>query len=199
MDTKKLWNKINPRKWVDLASPVTLAFAGLSLAALIINWISAGGANLLLFSVYRSAFSDFFAYPRVFLHVLGHANYAHFAANMALFLVLGPLVEKQYGAKHFILMIVITALMTGLIHLLISATSAALGASGIVFMLILLSAASGWKNNKVPLTLLLVAIIYLGREIAGGVFHQDGVSQVSHLVGGLCGWAFGMYFQRKKA
>lgn len=199
MDKKTFWKTVNPVNWVELASPVTLSFAGLSLLALIINALSGGTANRVLFSVYRSSAADFLFYPRLFLHVLGHANYAHFAANMALFLVLGPIIEKQYGAKKLIIMILITALMTGLFHLLISPDAAALGASGIVFMFILLSAASGRKNRKVPLTLLLVAIIYLGREVAGGVFGQDNISQLAHLVGGICGWVFGMLYQKKQA
>ena len=199
MDKKTFWKTVNPVNWVELASPVTLSFAGLSLLALIINALSGGAANRVLFSVYRSSAADFLFYPRLFLHVLGHANYAHFAANMALFLVLGPIIEKQYGAKKLIIMILITALMTGLFHLLISPDAAALGASGIVFMFILLSAASGRKNRKVPLTLLLVAIIYLGREVAGGVFGQDNISQLAHLVGGICGWVFGMLYQKKQA
>lgn len=192
------WKKIDPREWVELASPVTLTFAGLSLVALIIGALTGGASTAALFSVYRSSASDFLFYPRLFLHVLGHANFAHFANNMALFLVLGPIIEKQYGAKRLIIMILITALMTGLFHLLISPTSAALGASGIVFMFILLSAASGRKNKKVPLTLLLVAVIYLGREIGGGIFQSDNVSQIAHIIGGLCGWAFGMIFQKKQ-
>lgn len=199
MDKRAFWKKINPVNWVELASPVTLAFAGLSLIALIIGGLTGGASTRALFSVYRSSPASFLFYPRLFLHVLGHANYAHYAANMALFLVLGPIIEKQYGAKKLIIMILITALMTGLFHLLISPNAAALGASGIVFMFILLSAASGRKNRKVPLTLLLVAIIYLGREIAGGVFGQDNVSQIAHLVGGVCGWVFGMFYQKKQA
>lgn len=197
MDTKKLWTKIDPRKWVELASPVTLIFAGLSLLVLIINWISGGGANKLLFSVYRSSFSDFFAYPRMFLHVLGHSSFAHYAGNMALLLVLGPLVEKQYGTGKLVLMMLVTALFTGLFHLLFSPQAAALGASGIVFMMILLSAATGSASKKVPLTLILVALIYLGQEVAG-FFIKDNVSQLAHIIGGLCGMAFGLFFKRPK-
>lgn len=183
--------KLNPSRWLELSSPVTLGFAGLSLLALIINALSGGWANRTLFSVYRASAADPLLYLRLFLHVLGHANFAHYAGNMALLLVLGPLVERQAGSLRLLLMMALTALITGLVHLLLSPGSAVLGASGIVFMLILLAAASGRSRGKIPLSLLLVALIYLGQELAG-LFSQDGVSQIAHIVGGLCGMGFGL-------
>ena len=63
-------------------------------------------------------------------------------------------------------------------------------------MLILLSAASGGSSQKIPLTLILVAVIYLGKEIYGMVFLNDNISQLSHIVGGLCGIGLGLYYNK---
>lgn len=190
--------KLNPRNWVELSSPITLGFAALSLLALVLGALTGGASTLALFSVYRSSPSNHLFYLRLFLHPLGHASFAHFTGNMALLLVLGPMVEKQYGARRLVLMMLLTALITSLAHLLLSPGTMALGASGLVFMLILLSAASGGTGGKIPLTLLLVAIIYLGQELAGGLLKTDSVSQLAHLIGGLCGMAFGLIYQPAK-
>ncbi len=186
------WKKLNPAHWLELSSPVTLGFAGVSLAALVLSWLTGGASNRALFSVYRSSPGDPLAYLRVFLHVLGHASFAHYAPNMALLLVLGPLVERHYGSLQLLWMMAVTALVTGLAHLLLSPGAASLGASGIVFMLIMLSAISGRSSGKVPLTLVLVALIYLGQELAGGLFQRDNISQLAHVFGGLCGIVLGM-------
>ena len=196
-DIKTFLNKINPKNWVELSSPVTLGFAGLSLFALILGGLTGGASTRALFSIYRSSAADVLFYSRLFLHVLGHGDFTHYAANMGMLLVLGPLVEKHYGSGRYLLMIALTALVTGLFHILLSAGTVSLGASGIVFMLILLSAASGRQSGKVPLSLLLVALIYLGQEIAGGIFQKDNISQLAHIIGGLCGLAFGLVFQKK--
>jgi membrane associated rhomboid family serine protease len=191
--------KLDPRRWVELSSPVTLAFLFLSLGALVLNWLTGGASNRLLFSVYRSPAGNLLFYPRLFLHVLGHADFAHFTGNASLLLVLGPLVERHYGAKRYLLMIAVTALVTALAQLLFVPGAATLGASGVVFMLIILAAASGREQGKVPLTLLLAALFYIGREIWAGVAVRDSVSNLSHVVGGLCGIAFGLSLFRKKA
>lgn len=186
------WQKLDPRRWIELSSPVTLGIAGVSLIALILGGVTGGASTRALFSVYRGSWADPQSYLRVILHVFGHADFAHYAANMGMVLVLGPLVEKHHGSRRFLLMVLITALVTGLTHLLLSAGTAALGASGIVFMLIFLSAISGRENGKIPLTLVLVAVIYLGREIAGGLFTRDSISQLAHVMGAVCGVGFGL-------
>lgn len=191
------WKKLDPRKWVELSSPVTLLFSLAALLALLLSAITGGGSNRALFSVYRTSFGDLLAYPRLFLHVLGHGSFAHLAANLAMILVLGPAMEAKFGSKRFLVYIAITALVTGLVHLLLAPGTALMGASGVVYMLVMLSAVSGRKTGKVPLTLVLVAAIYLGQEIAAGLFTRDGISQLAHIVGGLCGIGFGLWPHRK--
>ncbi len=194
---KKWLKRIEDNKYVAFSSPVTLGFVFLSLAALLLSTLTGGAATRLLFSVYRAPLSDPLSWPRLFLHVLGHANLTHFVTNISLLLVLGPIVEEHYGSGRLAVMILLTALVTAVFHMLLSPGSAILGASGIVFMLIFLAAAAGRHGGRIPLTLILVAVIYLGREIAG-LFSADSISQLSHIVGGLCGIALGLGWKRKK-
>jgi membrane associated rhomboid family serine protease len=86
-------------------------------------------------------------------------------------------------------MTVITAVITGLLHMLFF-EGMRLGASGIVFMFIVLSSLVNVKRKTVPLTFILVCIIFLGSEFALS-FEEDSVSQFAHILGGICGSAFG--------
>lgn len=179
-------------------SPVILTFFFLSLAALILGEVSQGWTTRNLFSVYRSPVTPLF-FVRLFGHVLGHSGYAHFSGNMVLFLVMGPPMEEKYGSRSLLAGILLTALVSGLLQCLLFPGSALLGASGIVFMLILLSSLAGMKAGTIPLTLILVSVIYLGQEIFSALFVQDNVAHFMHLVGGLCGAGFGLFLVRKKA
>ena len=182
-------------KKIHYNSPVVLTFFFLSVSALLLDILTKGWTTVHLFSVYRSPITPLF-FVRLFGHVLGHSGYAHFAGNMVLFLVVGPPLEEKYGSKALLAGILLTALVSGLLQCALFPHTALLGASGIVFMLILLSSLAGMKAGTVPLTLILVAAIYLGQELYSGLFVQDNVAHFMHLVGGACGTGFGFYCGR---
>lgn len=179
-------------------SPVTLTFVFSSLLVLILGNLSHGITTSWFFCVYRSSWADPLTYIRLFGHVLGHSGWKHFSSNMVLFLVLGPMLEEKYGSKELIKMFAITALISGLIYMIFYPHSALLGASGIVFMMIVLSSAAGMEAGKIPITLVLVIIIYLGGEVMDGFSASDGIAHVAHIAGGLCGACFGFIGIRKK-
>lgn len=179
-------------------SPVILTFALLSLGALLLGELTSGRSTWMLFSVYRSPMTDILTYPRFFLHVLGHAGYDHYIGNMLLLLVIGPPLEEKYGSRKILLAIAITALVCGLVEFIFFPYEALLGASGIVFMLIILSSLSGQRGGSIPITLLVVIALYLGREIVAGIFQRDNISQLTHIVGGLSGAILGMTLLRKR-
>ena len=177
-------------------APVILTFALLSLLALLLgNWTS-GAATHQYFSVYRSSLSDPLTYVRFIGHVLGHADYEHYMGNMLLLLLVGPGLEEKYGSGTMVWMILVTALVTGLVHFVFFPGSALLGASGVVFMMIVLSSFTAMRRGEIPVTLILVVIFYLGGEIMDGLFKKDNISQITHIVGGLCGLIFGFTVRR---
>lgn len=180
---------------IQYNSPVVLTFAILSVLCLLLGMLTNGWSTESFFCVYRSSWTDPFTYVRLVGHVLGHANYAHFMSNMMLFLVVGPPLEEKYGSGRLLFCILVTAVVSGLVQILLFPGVALLGASGIVFMLIVLSSLSGMKEGAIPLTLVLVVVLYLGGEVVDAVTQQDSVSQLTHIVGGLCGGAlgFGMF------
>ena len=76
-------------------------------------------------------------------------------------------------------------------------STALLGASGIVFMLIMLSSLAGSRNGGIPITLLLVGALYLSQQVYDILFVQDNVANFMHIVGGACGTVFGFAVRRK--
>ena len=187
----------NPLKKIRYNSPVVLTFALISLVVLILDILTGGKTTGLLFCTFRTSLLDPLAYVRMFGHVLGHANLQHYIGNMTLILVLGPMLEEKYGSKNLLLAIAITAVVSALVHGLVS-DGALLGASGIVFMMIMLSSLTGMKSGTIPLTMILVAIVYIGGEIIDGIVNQDSISQLTHIVGGICGTAIGFALTKKK-
>lgn len=173
-------------------SPVVLTFALISLAALLLGRLTDGWTTKYLFSVWHSSLTDILTYPRFFLHVLGHADYGHYIGNMMMILVVGPGLEEKYGSRNLIEAIVITAFVSGLVHWLLFPGTMLLGASGIVFMMIVMASLAGMKNGCIPITLILVLILYLGNEIVDGVVLSDNVSQLTHIIGGICGAVMGL-------
>ena len=188
-------------KKIQYNSPVILTFALISLVALGLNYLTHGATNKLLFSVYRSSPLNPLTYLRMFTHVLGHANFSHYVGNFMLILMVGPMLEEKYGSSKMIFMILFTALITGLINIAFFGNVALLGASGIAFMVILLSSFVNIEKGRIPLTFILIAILYIGNEIITGVFTSDNISQFAHIIGGVCGCIFGWGIdpERKKS
>ena len=178
-------------------SPVVISFFLVSLVALILGWLSNGWTTAFLFSVYRSSFRDPFTYIRLVCHVLGHGDLEHFFGNMLVFLVIGPPLEERYGSRVLLVGIFLTALVSGLLQVVLFPNSGLLGASGIVFMLIMLSSLSGMENGRIPVTLILVAVLYLGRELYSILFIKDDVANLMHMIGGMCGTAYGFLIGKK--
>lgn len=181
---------------IQYNAPVVLTFFLLSLGALALGQITGDRTTWLLFTVYRAPLTDPLTYLRMFTHVLGHADYTHFMSNMMLFLVVGPPLEEKYGSKQLLGCIALTALISGLVQVIFFPTTALLGASGIVFMMIVLSSLAGMRTGAIPLTLILVAALYLGGEVVDAVTARDNISQLTHIVGGLCGAALGFAMSR---
>jgi membrane associated rhomboid family serine protease len=130
-------------------------------------------------------------YVRLFTHVLPHQGLPHFTGNFLLILAVGPLVEEKYGSRPLAKMMLITAGVTGLVNVVFFPGIMLLGASGLAFMLILLASFANMRAGRLPLTFLLVALLYVGNEIVAGLFANDNISQLSHIIGGFCGSAFG--------
>ncbi|MBP8866106.1 MAG: rhomboid family intramembrane serine protease [Acetobacterium sp.] len=186
-------------KWIkriDYNAPVTLTFALVALLVLFLSLITYDKSTYLLFSVYRSSLMDPLAYIRIFTHILGHADFQHLFGNFGYILLLGPMLEEKYGSKKMLIAILITAFVTGLIQIILFPHNPLLGASGIAFMMIMMSSFANFKKGFIPLTLILIACLYLGQEIYTGLVISDNISQLTHIVGGVVGLILGFQFEK---
>lgn len=174
-------------------SLVILSYFFLSLLAFILNAITKGKSNKLLFSTYRDSIFNPMMYIRLFTHAIGHENWNHLKNNFLMILLIGPALEEKYGSINLLIMFLITAFITGILHNLFKNNSL-LGASGSVFMLIILSSFVNIEAGKIPITLILICLFYVIDEIKDGMFKKDKVSHIGHLIGALCGAIFGFYF-----
>ena len=191
-------NTAKKRIRITFNSPVILSFVGVCLLALILDKITGGISTLKLFSVYRSSFLNPLTYVRLIGHIFGHAGWSHFINNIMMILILGPMLEEKYGSKDILLVILITAVVTGAFHMIFSPFTRLLGASGVVFAFILLSSLTSFDDGGIPVTFILVAVIYIGEQIYQLIAITSNVSNITHIIGGAVGATFGFVSNKLK-
>ncbi|MEM0997788.1 MAG: rhomboid family intramembrane serine protease [Bacteroidota bacterium] len=184
---------------ITFDSPVVLSFAFISLAVLVLSeTVFPGFAENYFATGGRFNPGNPLHYFQSVSHVFGHRNWEHLISNFSFILVVGPILEKKYGAKNLIIMIAVTAVVTAILNALFFNTGL-YGASGIVFMMILLGSLVNFRSGTIPLTFILILVLYLGREIYAAISQKDQISQFAHIVGGLCGMLFGFGMSGAKA
>ncbi len=175
-------------------SPVILTFALVAAVVQGVNSATNGTFSQAFFATAPGmSLADPFTYFRLFSHVIGHASWEHLVGNFSIILLIGPLLEEKYGSKLMLWMLVATAFSTAVLNNFLFATGL-YGASGIVFMLILLSSFANIKSGHIPLTFIIVVFLYLGKEIMNSL-RPDQISQSAHIIGGVCGGIFGFVAQ----
>ena len=179
------------KRKIYLNAPITLGFSLICIIALLLN---SGKTNVLFFSTYGSSLLSPMTYIRLLGHIFGHANVDHLVSNLLYILLLGPMLEEKYG-KRLIIVILSTAAVTGIVHNLLSPNTMLLGASGVVFAFIILASITG-NEEGIPVTLIIVALLWIGSEIYTGITTADSVSQLTHIVGGLTGGIIGLAFKK---
>lgn len=178
-------------------APVTLTLALLCGFAMLAHELTNGATTQTFFTAYPGLKgNNALHYIQFFTYIFGHANFSHLSSNLSLLLLIGPINEEKFGSGLLLEMIIVTALLTALLNAFFFNTGL-LGASGIVFMLILLSSCAGIKAGEIPLTLILVAALYLGNEIYNAL-GNDNVSQFAHLTGGVIGAFYGLLRGHRK-
>ena len=182
------------KRKIYLNAPITLGFSLICIIALLLNMVSSGKTNVLFFSTYGSSLLSPMTYIRLLGHIFGHANVDHLVSNLLYILLLGPMLEEKYG-KRLIIVILSTAAVTGIVHNLLSPNTMLLGASGVVVAFIILASITG-NEEGIPVTLIIVALLWIGSEIYTGITTADSVSQLTHIVGGLTGGIIGLAFKK---
>ena len=182
---------------ITFNSPVVLTFVVICFGATLAGVLTGGYATTAFFSTYASSWFSPMTYLRLFTHVIGHANWTHFFSNVMYLLILGPLLEERYGGRAITGVILITAAVTGVANALLFPHVILCGASGVVFAFILLASFTNFRSGEVPLTFLLVAVLYLGQQVYQGIFLSDNISNLTHILGGLVGAFIGYRLNRR--
>ncbi|MBU3658868.1 MAG: rhomboid family intramembrane serine protease [Flavobacteriales bacterium] len=175
---------------ITFDSKVTLILASLSIIGLFfVNASTESGSIFILNGDFQE--SNPVWYISTLTYIFGHADFEHVIGNLSIILLLGPLVELKFGWQKFSLMIVSTAILTALLHTLLW-DNGLIGASGIAFMLIVVTSLLNTRGKDIPITFILVVFLFLGQEIYSS-FKNDQISHFAHLFGGAMGAFWGFY------
>lgn len=177
-------------------APVILTFALLCLAVILYSEFT-GYKNITWFVTRRAPLTDPQTWITMVTYVLGHQSWDHFLSNMMLLLLTGPVVEERYGPKYTIIIILTTAVATAFANMAVT-TNGLIGCSGVVFAFIILCSMTSFKKGEIPITMILVVVLYLGQEIMTAVMAHDNISQMAHIMGGMAGAAFGFFLADPK-
>lgn len=184
---------------ITLNAVVVLTYVGLCFIATLLGVLSKGKLTQQFFMTYHSSLLSPLTYLRFFTHVLGHGGWQHFMGNAMYLLILGPMLEEKHGSKTILEIILITALITGIVNYVFFPRVGLCGASGVVFAFIILASFTGFHEGEIPLTFILVAILYIGQQVIEGMTLNDNVSNMAHIIGGAIGAITGFVLNKKSA
>jgi membrane associated rhomboid family serine protease len=178
---------------IKFNSPVILTFSLICVAVFFLDK-AMGGMLMPYFALGNVSIAHPVSLMTLVTHVFGHANLEHLLGNLTFILLIGPIIEEKYGGNRLVVMMFATAMVTSLLNVFLFHTGL-MGASGIVFMLILLVSFTNSKGGEIPVTFILVALLFIGKEILHSL-QEDEISQFAHIIGGICGSFFG--FRHRK-
>jgi membrane associated rhomboid family serine protease len=172
-------------------APVLLTFSLIALCVHVLNVTVAPGLTARWFTL-PGWFAWGYApnYVKLVSYTLGHSDWGHLLGNLPIVLLLGAFVEDKYGSRDILAMTLVTALVAGVLNALLF-ESGLRGASGVVFMLIVLASLGNVRRGELPLTFVLVAGFFLAGEILASQ-QPDRTAQWAHIAGGVVGGVFGL-------
>lgn len=180
---------------LDYNAPVILTYFFICLVILIIDKLSHGKFSETFFTTYKNdSLLNPLTYFKLISHSLGHADWDHLYSNFIKILLIGPLIEEKYGSINLLIAMVLTSLTIGIVNKLLG-KGGILGASGIAYMLIILSSLANMENGKIPITLTLIILFFVVDEVIKLLRRKkDGISHLGHVTGAICGIVLGILF-----
>lgn len=177
----------------DYNAPVILTYFFICFLILMIDKLCRGNFSKTFFTTYKNdSLLNPLTYFKLISHSLGHADWDHLYSNFIKILLIGPLIEEKYGSINLLIALVLTSLIIGIVNKFLG-KGGILGASGVAYMLILLSSFVNMENGKIPITLTLIILFFVVDEVIK-LFRRkkDGVSHLGHITGAICGIILGM-------
>ena len=108
---------------------------------------------------------------------------------------IGQLVEEKYGSGKLLVMMLVTTGVAGVLHAIFFSTGLR-GASGIAFLVVVLSSFGNLQKKEIPITFFLILLLFFTKEIIN-IFTPDNISHFGHIIGGICGAIFGFLVRGK--
>jgi len=100
-------------------SPVILTFTLIATTVLVLDQFLGSSLTQNFFISYP-AFDpgSVLSYVRLFSHVVGHKDWLHLMSNFSFILLIGPILEEKYRSTLLLLLMLVTALVTGILNVL---------------------------------------------------------------------------------
>lgn len=182
---------------ITFNAPVVLTFVMICFIATLLGVLTGGRITKSFFMTYHSSLKNPMTFLRFITHVFGHDGWSHFIGNASYLLLLGPMLEEKHGSGELIEIIGITALITGIVNYIFFWNLGLCGASGVVFAFIILASFTSFKEGEIPITFILVTVVFIGQQIYEAVAVTNNVSNIAHIVGGMIGALLGYSLNKK--
>lgn len=131
-----------------------------------------------------------------------HANALHVGLNMLNFFVLGIFLERLVGHLRFLLIYIVTGVVSIIASYIFSPQEVSVGASGAIFGLVgaysifVLVHRNAFRHGGIPALLWLVVIIGINLGLGFAISNVDNYAHIGGLVSGfLLGWFFMPVYQ----
>ena len=192
-------------------SPAAIIFSLISILVFALDFFIAKGKLLsFLFTcpgnkncIISFSVSNPLDYIRLFTRVFASESFSALLVNILFILILSPLMEERFGSVIVTLMMTFSALISGVINLVFSSLPAE-GAGPLVFLLIALSALSSLTKKDIPLSWILVFVLYIVLRISRNMglvkdygFIQANMRTIADLAGGITGSIFALLVSPK--
>ncbi len=190
---------------IQATAPVTLLFSAICILVFILQHATPLQVVETIFTVGGNASSStpfnrtsIQDYITIITHVFGNTTWQHLALSTLSILLLGPSIEEAYGKGLLILMLSITAFITGVLSTLFVSTQIS-GSQGIVILFLIVSILSHAKTKSIPLSILFASLLYVV-----SIFIDSETPSISEKIipclGALCGstFAFIDFFEQTK-
>jgi membrane associated rhomboid family serine protease len=194
------WITANFLRKLSVESPVVISYVFACVFLHFLNMTIAPGISRWLGVL--DTFHPFqpMQYVRLITHIFGHENMAHLRGNMTHILLVGPSSEENFGSHNILLIMLAVAISSGFGHIFLGPGNTSLiGASGVVFALIIVNSLVSAEMGRIPIAFLLTACLWTGDELWSLLFVKDTISHSAHLIGAVVGTAAGYYFQSQKS
>lgn len=151
--------------------------------------------------------SPYFHWWQFLTHMFMHGGFLHLLMNMYAFVAFGSVLERQWGAKKYLLFYLITGLGAAALHLAVMGNHPyvpMVGASGAIYG-VLMGFAMLFPETVLTLIFPPISLkakwwvlIWLGIELITGIGGTaDGIAHFAHLGGALFGWLIIRYWKKK--